>query len=226
MQGRSTSTLHRKSVWVSMLSGLLWVGMGCGGMDAEENPQPLAPESTEQASVALALPRCSAVCGPTASCDTLCENVPGEPMNCGDFGVCAGGDIDGDGVPYPQDNCPRVYNPNQSDCDRDGRGDACETDPGVYVFKAPTMMLCHFDKDWHISGVDVEIYTSDVYQDVSCLHLPDRYSHREVSSVHCGFNSESTCQNRVIERVQELAAQGYYPTTTVPDQDMCPQPRL
>ncbi|GAB4190788.1 MAG: hypothetical protein Tsb002_19020 [Wenzhouxiangellaceae bacterium] len=38
-------------------------------------------------------------------------------------------DNDGDGVPNSSDNCIATPNPNQSDCDNDGVGDACEN-PG------------------------------------------------------------------------------------------------
>jgi hypothetical protein len=42
-------------------------------------------------------------------------------------------DADGDHIPKRSDNCPTVYNPDQSDVDGDGSGDACEvcgaTDP-------------------------------------------------------------------------------------------------
>jgi hypothetical protein len=37
-------------------------------------------------------------------------------------------DLDGDGIPNDQDNCPLVSNPNQADMDGDGIGDACDPD--------------------------------------------------------------------------------------------------
>lgn len=37
-------------------------------------------------------------------------------------------DTDGDGVPDIMDNCPDVYNPDQTDTDEDGWGDACDED--------------------------------------------------------------------------------------------------
>jgi hypothetical protein len=38
------------------------------------------------------------------------------------------GDVDGDGVRDESDNCPQTRNGNQSDIDRDTRGDRCDTD--------------------------------------------------------------------------------------------------
>lgn len=37
-------------------------------------------------------------------------------------------DVDGDGIPNVEDNCPDVFNPNQSDLDGDGLGDMCDPD--------------------------------------------------------------------------------------------------
>lgn len=38
-------------------------------------------------------------------------------------------DQDGDSVPIPIDNCPRVANPEQEDSDGDAVGDACDPEP-------------------------------------------------------------------------------------------------
>lgn len=41
------------------------------------------------------------------------------------------GDLDGDGVPNDQDNCPTVYNPGQENKDGDAWGDACDDCPPI-----------------------------------------------------------------------------------------------
>jgi hypothetical protein len=40
-------------------------------------------------------------------------------------------DEDGDGVPDDQDNCPTIYNPNQTNSDTDSLGDVCDNCPTV-----------------------------------------------------------------------------------------------
>ena len=64
------------------------------------------------------------------------ENCGSDPtldrLGCDQFGYCdvdcedQGGDGDGDGICSDDDNCPGVFNPSQSDRDRDGVGDVCE----------------------------------------------------------------------------------------------------
>ncbi len=40
-------------------------------------------------------------------------------------------DLDGDGVPPLEDNCPEIANPDQRDADRDGLGNACDDAPPI-----------------------------------------------------------------------------------------------
>lgn len=48
---------------------------------------------------------------------------------CFNFAAGDTADADGDGIPAAADNCSAINNANQSDGDRDGRGDACDTCP-------------------------------------------------------------------------------------------------
>ncbi|HET8947053.1 MAG TPA: thrombospondin type 3 repeat-containing protein, partial [Candidatus Polarisedimenticolia bacterium] len=41
------------------------------------------------------------------------------------------GDADGDGIPFPQDDCAAVADPLQTDADGDGVGDACDDCPSI-----------------------------------------------------------------------------------------------
>ena len=40
----------------------------------------------------------------------------------------SGGDIDSDGIPDDEDNCPDYSNPDQEDNENDGLGDVCDSD--------------------------------------------------------------------------------------------------
>lgn len=70
----------------------------------------------------------------------FCEDPPGEPtcvpMRPDEFDGIQADDIDGDGIPDAQDNCPYHFNPirpiespNQANVDGDQRGDECDVCP-------------------------------------------------------------------------------------------------
>ncbi len=54
-----------------------------------------------------------------------------EPCECVLRGTTSCTDPDGDGVVNLYDNCDYQTNPNQSDCDGDGSGDACDSQSGT-----------------------------------------------------------------------------------------------
>jgi gliding motility-associated-like protein len=62
------------------------------------------------------------------SLETLTVNVGNKSISSNILDNDAVTDADGDGIPDGQDNCPSVANANQLDTDRDGQGDACDTD--------------------------------------------------------------------------------------------------
>ncbi len=73
----------------------------------------------------------------TVADDTPCDtglDVCSSPDGC-QAGLCVnnggGGDTDGDGLCAAEDNCPDVFNTDQTDGDSDGRGDACDNCPAV-----------------------------------------------------------------------------------------------
>jgi hypothetical protein len=70
--------------------------------------------------------------------DCAIDSRPGRRMgllaadlDCDGLGDACDPDIDGDGIPNEDDNCPRVPNPDQLDSDGDGVGDACDNCPDV-----------------------------------------------------------------------------------------------
>ncbi len=59
----------------------------------------------------------------------LTLNILGFPVTGQDFTASCLSDTDGDNICDPFDNCPGIANPDQSDCNGDGKGDLCDPDP-------------------------------------------------------------------------------------------------
>jgi hypothetical protein len=71
-----------------------------------------------------------------AGCDRLfaIEHVKPTDADVGPTGdVATPGDLDGDGSPDAEDNCPAVSNPDQHDHDGDGKGDTCDPCPHLQL---------------------------------------------------------------------------------------------
>ena len=56
----------------------------------------------------------------------------GTGNSSGSWDVICGENSDSDIIPDPEDNCPYIYNPDQTDSDQDGIGDACDNCKDVY----------------------------------------------------------------------------------------------
>lgn len=112
-------------------------GGGSGGNPGGGAPLPISDDDAD--GVPQAVDNCPDTYNPDQadrdgdgvgdSCDG-CPDDPNksDPGECG-CGVPGDGDSDVDGAPDCVDNCPLFYNPDQTDSDGDGYGDACDGSP-------------------------------------------------------------------------------------------------
>jgi hypothetical protein len=87
--------------------------------------------------------------------DNACDPTPGTKVV----------DVDGDGFPNRQDNCPLVDNEDQADTDYDGIGDACDQndwnndgdtdDPGEPTGFSPTTPNGDYAEVWFATDIDI-----------------------------------------------------------------------
>lgn len=105
---------------------------------------------------------------------------------------CPDYDSDGDGVNNGSDNCPEVSNPNQADCDGDGKGDLCDSVNATWQTIIPEQ-TCMTDKDDHVVYITFEHHVEKKQRDVSNCNQPDRWKRRIRDSSDCVGLSDWYC---------------------------------
>lgn len=208
----------KKSLVLPGLCFALAMLFGCGVQEpsAPEPGAAGAEDSPQLSSSEQALPvvnTCRFRCTATAACSTTCQ-IEDEALTCGDYGVCAGLDSDGDGVPNTTDNCDYTANANQADCDGDGIGTACDTDNGTWQLVSDT--LCYIDKDTHTFDFDLEFYAERKYQDTSSCGSGFKYERylKKESSCSTGTSTHGCCTSHI-------PAMPSIPTCNQVDQNFC-----
>jgi len=75
-------------------------------------------------------------------------------------------DPDGDGIPSFEDNCPENNNPNQTDSDNDGVGDACDNCDNLIFISGNLDGTINTDELPTINVIDI-LHLSDIVQGVN-----------------------------------------------------------
>ena len=158
--------------------------------------------STALVAVGPEWPYCADECTANpGDCYTLCKRPNGALSNCASWlNTPPGYDYDGDGLQYPQngDNCACTYNPDQTDCDGDGRGDACDPINARWDL-VQDLGWCDTDFDSHVGYWSVELYGQKSYREVcsgaTCI---DKYQIDEATCplgpASCNHSAYNCCE--------------------------------
>lgn len=136
---------------------------------------------------------CDQMCTTSTQCSQTCE-LNGDPTTCDHYGVCDV-DWDNDSVNDSWDNCPSVSNPNQADCDGDGRGDSCDPENGDFWLKADGG-YCYIMDRLHFGYRDQTLFREGLFQDHSSCNSPDEWRKTGEQKGYCYANyafSAGTC---------------------------------
>ncbi|MFV8748972.1 thrombospondin type 3 repeat-containing protein [Nannocystaceae bacterium ST9] len=143
-----------------------------------DDPEFLAPEAEAQ-QAALFCDQQAVTCVDGCNCDMLhceLECVPdaNNPSFCSDYCVdmhdqCLADcqsqeDDDGDGVSNYPDNCPSVANPDQIDCDADGKGNACDDFNGTIQLIGQTRQYLGYSTGFDFCGYAISPVNKRVFK--------------------------------------------------------------
>ncbi|HYO13551.1 MAG TPA: hypothetical protein VE685_10185 [Thermoanaerobaculia bacterium] len=141
-------------------------------------------------------------CGDPYDCQYICYQAGSDCTTpCNQFGIqtrCGGdsSDLDLDGVPNDGDNCACTANSNQTDCDTDGLGDACDPQNAKWVYLRD-IGQCDWDADHSAFEITIEVYAADEYVNVCdntvCYKQRRTFHDRCLWSSECGWGSSECC---------------------------------
>ncbi len=142
------------------------------------------------------------------SCRAGCRADPGCLADCGrTFDACMVPclDADGDGVPNSDDNCVNRHNPRQADCDRDGRGDACDPENAIWVPAGPSGVPCFVDKDRRVASwyFVLELWGEDYVRDASACGQGSRWVQRRLDRARCFNVSAEDCCSQLFPTARQ-----------------------
>lgn len=112
---------------------------------------------------------CLRACRGDETCGQLCYQ---DYINCLDNTPPV--DTDGDGVPDNRDNCRMITNPDQSDCDNDRMGDACDSFNGFSFIETGNPYIWRVDTIWACVSFNTACnYMRAAWPNFNCSFLPD-----------------------------------------------------
>jgi len=129
-------------------------------------------------------------------------------------------DRDGDGILNNLDNCPRVANHDQADCDGDGVGDVCDSENARYVAVTPEQ-TCMTDKDDHVLFTTFEHHVEWLERDASSCGAPDRWLGRIRDSARCVSLGDEECCRLLTGSLNATGATPDPWCTTARNQNFC-----
>ena len=144
-----------------------------------------------------AQPVCQGFCNPLVPCLMTCSAQT--YTNCLAYNGVCNRDPEGDGVDWLSDNCPETYNPDQTDCDGDGKGDVCDAENAIYA--RVSGVRCLIDKDVHIPPnyyFDLEDWWDGTYVDQSACNAPQMIKRYKNNEAHCYNVSPYDCCRQLI----------------------------